>query len=539
MKKQYRVVSLLLSALLIVGAASGCGGRTEAESSAPALPGTESVVSTAAGASGSEGTGDTQLSTQTDASGNVITQASNAATTKNNAGNQGGKTTTTTKTAATQVPIQNPDKIDLKGRTVTIRPWWGFQNGEGIEEAARRQKAVIDQIEDKFNCILKVTYEGLSDEQLKASIMSGSPKADFFGIQGVGALYEYVNAGCLLPLSSVKNFDYKNAAKYVQTDMGTIKGKTYAVAPLGHGWIRRNFNNILMCNFTLTSAAGYTADKIYSLVDNNQWTWAKFEEVCKAVSRISGKYGLSDLDQTAGVRFGFDTSYLFYTSMLYSNGTDWIGLKNGMPFFNGRDAKAQAVLEQYRSWSDKNTGFIRHNKTAEADFAAGNAAFFCTIYPMPIIADWISGDAKNKTGTVPMPTGPSGGGNSSYQFESIFLVVPKNVKDVSKIGAVLDAFCSPLYNDTESRQLAQNDIRKTLRVEQSLEQMMNIYSSRDAAQFPASQYGVAANLGITNDSKNLGWYDYVGKVVTGEMTAEKALASFEARCNNILNKTFG
>ena len=57
MKKQYRVVSLLLSALLIVGAASGCGGRTEAESSAPALPGTESVVSTAAGASGSEGTG--------------------------------------------------------------------------------------------------------------------------------------------------------------------------------------------------------------------------------------------------------------------------------------------------------------------------------------------------------------------------------------------------------------------------------------------------------------------------------------------------
>ena len=291
MKKQYRVVSLLLSALLIVGAASGCGGRTEAESSAPALPGTESVVSTAAGASGSEGTGDTQLSTQTDASGNVITQASNAATTKNNAGNQGGKTTTTTKTAATQVPIQNPDKIDLKGRTVTIRPWWGFQNGEGIEEAARRQKAVIDQIEDKFNCILKVTYEGLSDEQLKASIMSGSPKADFFGIQGVGALYEYVNAGCLLPLSSVKNFDYKNAAKYVQTDMGTIKGKTYAVAPLGHGWIRRNFNNILMCNFTLTSAAGYTADKIYSLVDNNQWTWAKFEEVCKAVSRISGKYG--------------------------------------------------------------------------------------------------------------------------------------------------------------------------------------------------------------------------------------------------------
>ena len=68
---------------------------------------------------------------------------------------------------------------------------------------------------------------------------------------------------------------------------------------------------------------------------------------------------------------------------------------------------------------------------------------------------------------------------------------------------------------------------------------MNIYSSRDAAQFPASQYGVAANLGITNDSKNLGWYDYVGKVVTGEMTAEKALASFEARCNNILNKTFG
>ena len=48
MKKQYRVVSLLLSALLIVGAASGCGGRTEAESSAPALPGTESVVSTAA-----------------------------------------------------------------------------------------------------------------------------------------------------------------------------------------------------------------------------------------------------------------------------------------------------------------------------------------------------------------------------------------------------------------------------------------------------------------------------------------------------------
>lgn len=534
--KQLLVAALAISMISLAGcgaknspAESSTGASSPSEgSSVPSDEGeTSSESSTGSDASETDGTS-SAISDASKPSGSTNGSANGSTTTTSGSGNIGGNA------------VVNPGNVDFGGKTITLRGWWGFQHTQGSDTTSKKQAEVLAKIEKEFNCKIAVkSHEQLPDERLKASILAGKPDASLLATVGAGTLYDYYSTGCLMPMDSLRYFDYKNSDKYVQTDIGKINGKTYAVVPKGYGWLRRNYTNILMANFTLTAQAGYSADQIYKWVNNGEWTWDKFEEVGKKVAALgNGRYGLSDIDQTKGARFNFDTSYLFYASMLWSNNTDWIKTSNGTPSFNGNDAKAQAVLTKYTEWANTNTGFIKFKTNTDDDFRAGKAAFYATIYPMPIIADWICGDANNKVGVIPFPKGPDAKDYVNYQYESIFIVIPKGVSDVTKIGAVLDAFCSPLYSDAESRLSAKTDIQKTARVKNSIDEMMRLYDNVAAAQPAQSMYGIAANLGVTGKENNMGWYDYVGKVASGGMTAKAAIDTFTNRCNNILKKTF-
>lgn len=523
------IISLLMTVSMV-----GCGGSNTSSVASKNNNGSsvESSIDIESVVSGEESTASTMPE-------NASGVASNVTSDKGGTGNTNTSSKVNNDKILDKIPgastIINSKNYNMKGATVKIGKWYGFHEATGTDETAKRQKAINEKIEKTFNCKLEfVEVKSGSDPSLKASILSGKPKVDFFGVQGIDTFYDLYSAGCLMPLDSVSGMNIKDTSRFILHDEAKFNGKYYGVGQKVYGWLNLNFNNILMCNFDLTAQAGYPASTIYGWMNSGQWTWNKFEEVCKAVSKISGKYGISDLDQNK--MYGFDLSYELYSSMLYSNNTDWVVKKNDGFVFNGGSKEALEVLNRYASWANPNTGFVKFTKTAYDDFQNGKTAFLANIYPLPIIATWASGSYK--TGAMYFPKGPNATNYVSKAYESLFVVIPKGVSNFNAIGAIANAFCTPLYSDAESRTLCKNDVMKTAKLTESVNVMMKIFDDKSAYSYPTSLYGTAAGLGIGESSSKLGWFDYVRKVAQGEMTAQSAIDAFSSRANNVLASTY-
>jgi len=502
---------------------------------------TESTISTSDDTSLDDETSeitDTDVSSPTDS-----TSSNSSGDSKNSSNNSGksGKTTnkkatSTTSNLINKIPgidsLKNNEKINLGGKTVKISKWYGFQNGDGTDEVYLLQAALNKQIEKMFNCKLEFVKADLS--KLKASILAGSPMVDFFAIQGIDTFYDFYSSNCLLPLDSIKTLNIKDTNRFIITDLAEFNGKHYGVKQNAYGWLRRNFNNVLLCNFALTSKAGYSADTIYKWVNNKQWTWDKFEKVCKEVHSLGSQYyGLNDWDKKQ--MYNFDLSYEFYTSMLYSNNTDWIKKSGNKITFTGGSPDALTVLNKYTEWVK--AGYIQFKDETYADFQNGKCAFLADIYPVSLIASWVSGD-RNTDGVLPFPMGPKAKDYVTYDYQSLLIVIPRGVSNVNAIGAVLNAFVTPLYSNSDSRKICENTVLSKSNLEQSAKYMMSIYDNSAAGAYPASLYGVAAGLGVSNNKDKLGWYDYVYKVATGSMSAQQAIETFSNRANSVLASTF-
>lgn len=514
------------AAVLLCFCAVGCS-KNKSDTSSDAVPdGTDSVISNAV----TSGDGDVTDPAASDSTGSDSTNTSGGSKNSSNTPNQGNGTAPS-KVNGIDLPGAS---FDLKGRTVNIGIWYGFQTGKGTDDTYVRQKKINDAIEKKYNCKLNfVDTKSGQDESVKASILSGKPKVDFFGVQGNRVFYTLYSAGCLTPLSSIKTLNTKDTTHFLTSEMTEFGGKQYAVTQRPYGWLSRNFNNVLLCNFKLTGQAGYTADTIYGWQKSGQWTWDKMEEVMSAVAKINGKYGMSDLDQNN--MYGFSLDMLLYQSMLYSNNTDWVK-KSGNGFeFNGDSAPAMAALDKYVSWV-KN-GYVKYTKEAYEDFKSGKTAFLGNIYPGPIIANWMCGDNK-EVGALYFPKGPSADKYVSLGYESMYVVMSKGVQNPSAIGALMYDFCSPLYTEEESRGLCKRDVMKISNNKDSLDTMMQIFDDPQASRTPVGLYGTAAGLSLSEDASKPGWLNYVQKIAQNEMTADQAVKTFKSRCNSVMRSVY-
>ena len=89
-------------------------------------------------------------------------------------------------------------------------------------------------------------------------------------------------------------------------------------------------------NKRLLEEAGIDPESIYELQRNNEWTWDKFEELCKQVQKDTDNDGVIDL--YAMTNF----SSTLYPAAVYSNGGQFIG-KDENGFYN--DLESDATME--------------------------------------------------------------------------------------------------------------------------------------------------------------------------------------------------
>lgn len=522
MKKYARVLAMLLALVMILGVFSGCKTK-KVVTNTSTIEGTDGTV--VPGESGTEGTDGTD-----------------------GTGGSGGRPNTDDMSDETKKELEKipgldtitSNGINFGGRTVVVGMWTAGQDGTGTDDAGLRYKALNEYVEKTYNCKLEFKiYDNGRDPALKTSIMSGQPSADMFATQGVGTFYEYYSAGCLTAMEDLQHVQMNDTSRFYVpeltafTDPKSNSKKHYGLTTVIFSWMSKAFSTSMLVNFDITSAVGYTAGKMYEMQNAGNWTWAEFEKLC-GLLKTKGYTPMSEISDTY-TTYAFDSSFTFYSGMLYANNTDWIKKDNRTFTFIGGEGPALEVLNQYVDWAKK--GYITYTQNNWDDFKNKKTAFLPTVYVTPIIHDGAV-RTDSTIGLMYIPVKSAGMEYQSPQYQQTYVVIPRGVQNAQGVGAVFNALNTPIFSQEESNALNEKAIANTAKVRQSKETMVEMYSKQSTWRAPDALYGVAASLGYTGDDSKKGWFDYVKKIALGEMNTQQAIDEFSGRAKSVLETTY-
>jgi len=238
---------------------------------------------------------------------------------------------------AQQVPnAPNAIKNTLKGMNITIGNWWADYDpaktpptpqwvGSDVQERELDfRRRVLRQYE--FTMQVKNIASWNEMPQIAAtSIMAGRPAATVFVLQPDWALSLY-RQNLLYPVgdSRAVNWTSKTPIEWNRSvtsafTLGVNQGrgmKTYAFAA---GYGGSYHAAVVFFNKRLFREAGLDPNLLYDLQKNNQWTWDKFLEVAKQLTRDTNNDGIMDTYAMPG-----DLSTEILDAFVSSNGAMYV-----------------------------------------------------------------------------------------------------------------------------------------------------------------------------------------------------------------------
>jgi len=223
--------------------------------------------------------------------------------------------------------------VNLKGADITIASWWQNYDTNTYEARSESEEKELDwrrkaESEHGFKLVVEqiADYDNYFTVMIN-HIMSGNKK---FGIYQTGAdmavtLYKQ---GLLYPVSDSKAVDFKNrtiepfvrnAYNGLVDEFMTYGGKTY-------GWTYGLPNNtwgqaFLYFNPRFLTEAGLSADHLYDLQKDNNWTWDTFLDVCRRLTRDTNNDGITDI-----YALPIDDAREFISGLVFGNGGDFVTL---------------------------------------------------------------------------------------------------------------------------------------------------------------------------------------------------------------------
>ena len=238
---------------------------------------------------------------------------------------------------------------------------------------------------------------------------------------------------------------------------------------------------------------GFDPDEPYNLQKEGKWTWAKFEEMCDALTKDTDNDGI--IDQYA--LSGFNSE--FAAPAIYSNGGQ----------ITGRDANGKLYLDEsdntYEAWNWAQEIFRKYNKPAgeganwdffKSDFLNGLTAFYndeeYDAQPNGILAGM-----KDDWGMVCFPLGPHGDGKYFTMNQDNMLVIPSYYSQdkVNKIMKIYDMWSDtvPGYDDPDSwKEYYYAGFRDTRAVDETMQLMMDNSRPYDSWLIPNFNYAPIA-----------------------------------------------
>lgn len=438
-------------------------------------------------------------------------------------GNNGG-TSTPTPTPG----IENPEGINLEGREIKRMYWWAEAEPDPNSSLAAEAQYNFNQniyktynftikyVEGNYDTYVADIVKSVSSTQdgknLKTDITDLAPKWLFPGLISAGYLYawddsQYLNA---------------NDAKWNQEvkDVCTYNGKVYG------GWLMPFYaRDVIFWNQTMFEKEGL--ESLYTLMENKQWNWDKFEEYCKKLTQDTDSDSVTDI-------YAFGGSNL-ESHFIFNNGGKTLEYdENGKPVWVMDDAKTIEALQFFTDM--QNAGYYA---TGSSD---GNAAWdwYATDFANSKIAMCGFGfyQAKTYTGNDATPgtmadtfgitTAPLGNSNLDGDYKwavadfnvTAILAASYNVEDV--------AFAFNKLSDTAISEEYWDD-----QYESEVKDATTLAWAKKIFWEDVNEIDYLRIYTVTGD----GWYDYSGRFLSeGVQTViEEVKAAQQALLDDLYN----
>lgn len=334
---------------------------------------------------------------------------------------------------------------DFGGLSVTVYDWWSNASAPAATKDEEDQRAFRAYLEETYNfkCVQDNLNAGWGGHPAEVAnyCITGGDDARIFVIDGRSA-YAGLAANLWADISKCPDIDWTKE-KWNKAVLNAMPGKSFAVG-------MPEARHVIFFNKRVLQENGFDPDLPYDLQKEGKWTWAKFEEICAALTKDTDNDGI--IDQYA--LSGFNSE--FWTPALISNGARLITT----------DANGKYVLDfsdnAMEGWEFMRRVFVNYNKPAgeganwdyfKADFLSGATAFY-NDEQYDAQPNGMLQDMKDDWGMVCFPTGPKGDGKYFTLNKDNMFVIPSyyDQDKVNKIMKIYDLWSDtvPGYEDKDS-----------------------------------------------------------------------------------------
>ena len=397
------------------------------------------------------------------------------------------KATNYAKLVKTQKDPATKKAYDFKGLEVVIYDWW---SGDGTPQNKQQedQYNFRKYLEDtyKFKCSQKNLNAGWGDHPAEVAnyCITGGTDARIFIIDSRSALSGAAQ-GLWANVSKAPDIDWTKA-KWNKAVCSVLPGYTFATG-------KPEPRQCIFWNKRILKENGFDPDEPYNLQKAGKWTWAKFEEMCDALTKDTNNDGV--IDQYA--LSGYHTEFVL--PAIYSNGGQ----------LTGKDAKGKYYLDMsdntLEAWEWAKSIFAKYNKPAEeganwdyfmADFKNGQTAFYNN-QEYDAQGNGFLADMKDDWGMVCFPLGPKGDGKYFTMNQDNMLVIPAYYAQdkVNKIMKIYDFWSDdvPGYEDADAwKEAYYPSFRDSRAVDETMSLMMANSKSFDSWLIPNFQWAPIA-----------------------------------------------
>ena len=435
------------------------------------------------------------------------------------------------------------DAIDLKGakfKILTGQEWASDNldikdfdieemNGEVLNDAIYKRNLIIMEM---YNLKFETIH---ANDQIK-NLMSKTIKS---GIDEYDAVAPLLNHASTFAASGYAVNIYETALSIDAPwwDQNILKSTSIGGAAYytAGDIFMKHYDGLAMLTFNKKLLADLGLESPYNLVNNNQWTIDKFNEMVKGV--------YLDLDnnnkKSRYDRFGFATQVDYLISFVNGCGQLFMDKDaNDMPVFVGNSEKMSNVLDKILAHyisddtycihrdASKEGGWNPGNVPQKWVFPEGRALFY---WALPRFLDLYLRDMEDDFGIVPIPKWDSSqekyystvNGWNSYTF-----MLPSTVTDVERNSIILDAMA---YYGRKLIKPAYYDVclqRKYARDEESSGMLDIIFSSAHYEPGGASIFIDALCAAAQNGKVNMAsiYEKNAGKI---DKAIQDSIASYE------------
>ena len=399
----------------------------------------------------------------------------------------------------TVITDESGNPIDLGGMEVIIRDWWS--SGEETEptnayEEARKEYR--DWIQETYNFTIKemaISDWGSTPEDFLNYATTGGDENYVFVLRQGSELVAAMNSGLMYDLSTLDCLDFSEA-KWQQSGLHKKLSKGDSI--YGMRGIAPEARGGMYFNKRLLEEAGYTAEDIYNLQENGEWTWDKFVEICSKIQADTDNDGV--IDRYAMVNFGST----FYGSAVASNNGDFIRMENGK-YVNALETNETLdalnwALDMLTTYDYPQPEGSEWNYWAEA-FTTGKGVFIAgEAYQAG--QDW--GTMEDDFGFVCFPKGPAASDYTNIYNDNVYAIPAcYDAEKAWKIAFAYNLYTEPVpgyedYNDALSGYY--NNFRDTESVDLTITRLMENGRVTYHSMIPGLDLGPDLIWGLSKDN---------------------------------------